>query len=213
MSILMTIALSIFGVDLAERAATRARAQTAADAAALATIAESGPYGSAVPRSAAARYAALNDATVVECRCEPGATAVQVSVVVDGVEARARAVIEPDAIGPATGVAAIDGLHPSLERAVASLVSESGGSIHVVSGFRSPQEQAALWASALQRYGSAEAADDWVAPPGHSMHERGLAVDLGGDLQEAERLVSTLGLPLHAPLANEPWHFELIGTR
>ena len=54
---------------------------------------------------------------------------------------------------------------------------------------------------------------DWVAPPGHSMHERGLAVDLGGDLARAVQLIDELDLPLHRPLANEPWHFELIGSR
>ncbi|MEA2485709.1 MAG: D-alanyl-D-alanine carboxypeptidase, partial [Actinomycetota bacterium] len=58
-----------------------------------------------------------------------------------------------------------------------------------------------------------EAADDWVAPPGGSMHERGLAVDLGGDLQLAVRIVAQLHLPLWRPLMNEPWHFELIGSR
>jgi hypothetical protein len=45
------------------------------------------------------------------------------------------------------------------------------------------------------------------------MHERGLAVDLGGDVEEAAELVRKLGLPLHRPLANEPWHFELAGSR
>jgi hypothetical protein len=65
----------------------------------------------------------------------------------------------------------------------------------------------------LERYGDAEAADDWVARPGTSMHERGLAVDLGGDLVLAESLIIELGLPIHSPLPNEPWHFELLGGR
>ena len=70
-----------------------------------------------------------------------------------------------------------------------------------------------MWADALRRYGSREAADDWVAPPGHSMHEKGLAIDLGGDLNLAARLVDELDLPLHRPLPHEPGHFELLGTR
>jgi hypothetical protein len=45
------------------------------------------------------------------------------------------------------------------------------------------------------------------------MHERGLAVDLGGDLIRAVQLIEELDLPLYRPLANEPWHFELIGSR
>jgi hypothetical protein len=45
------------------------------------------------------------------------------------------------------------------------------------------------------------------------MHERGLAVDLGGDTGLAARLVADLGLSLYRPLPHEPWHFELVGTR
>ncbi len=75
------------------------------------------------------------------------------------------------------------------------------------------QEQAMLWADALRRYGTAEVADDWVAPPGHSMHERGLAVDLAGDMSLAVRLIDELGLPLWRPMQHEPWHFELLGSR
>jgi hypothetical protein len=43
------------------------------------------------------------------------------------------------------------------------------------------------------------------------MHEMGLAVDLGGDLALAERLIERFGLPLASPLSHEPWHFELRG--
>jgi hypothetical protein len=93
------------------------------------------------------------------------------------------------------------------------LETESNGSVWLTSGYRSHEEQAVLWAAALKKYGSAEIADDWVAPPGHSMHERGLAVDLDGDLDAAVALIERLNLPLHWPLANEPWHFELLGSR
>ena len=74
-------------------------------------------------------------------------------------------------------------------------------------------EQRILWKAALERYGSPDRADDWVARPGTSMHERGLAVDLGGDLSVAVALVDELRLPLRRPLENEPWHFELEGAR
>jgi len=81
--------------------------------------------------------------------------------------------------------------------------------VSLVSGFRSSADQALLWETALDRYGDPEVADDWVARPGTSMHERGLAVDLSGDLDRAASLVRELGLPLIRPLANEPWHFQL----
>jgi hypothetical protein len=85
--------------------------------------------------------------------------------------------------------------------------------VRVLSGFRSRAQQSVLWADALATYGDPELADDWVAPPGFSMHERGLAVDLGGDLDLARRLIGELGLPLVQPLSHEPGHYELAGSR
>ena len=137
----------------------------------------------------------------------------QVRVEVAGVLADARAVFDPTALGPqAVGLDA-RGLDSRLAAALRAIVLESRGAVRVVSGYRSPAEQSELWTEALQRYGSPERADDWVAPPGSSMHERGLAVDLGGDLDLAVELVDRLDLPLWRPLANEPWHFELVGSR
>jgi hypothetical protein len=40
-----------------------------------------------------------------------------------------------------------------------------------------------------------------------------MAVDLGGDLSLAVRLITRMHLPLWRPLPNEPWHFELNGSR
>ena len=212
-SCVLALLLTGFSVRISVVGTRDARAQLAADAASLAAIAESGPAGGGDPVAAAARFAALNGATLVDCLCERGATAMQVAVAVDGAGARARAVIDVDALGPVNVGASTARLHPTLRKSVDVLVSRSRGLVHVVSGWRSSQEQAILWADALRRYGSAEVADDWVAPPGHSMHERGLAVDLGGDLELADRLARDLHLPLHRPLGNEPWHFELVGAR
>jgi LAS superfamily LD-carboxypeptidase LdcB len=134
---------------------------------------------------------------------------------VEGVIAEARAVLDPEAIFPApvpSDASAMDHLHPSLDSAVRRLIQAAAGRLRVVSGFRSTARQTELWDQALARYGSAEAADDWVARPGRSMHERGLAVDLAGDLDLAVELIGRLGLPLHRPLPNEPWHFELLGA-
>lgn len=196
-----------------DAATSDARAQLAADAASLAAVAESGPNGSGLPASAARRYAELNDARIVECICDPGATAMQVTVAIGDVTATARAEIDPDALAPADLFSATVRLQPMLQTAVTQLLFAGHGSIRVVSGYRSSDEQARLWADALATYGTAERADDWVAPPGGSMHERGLAVDLGGDLMLAQRLVASMGLPLVQPLDNEPWHFELAGAR
>jgi Flp pilus assembly protein TadG len=215
-SCLLALLTAGFAVDLSHVSSLRSRAQIAADAAALAAVAESSPYGTGLHKPAALDYARANGAELLECLCEPGATAVQVRVQVEGVIAEARAVLDPEAIGPApvSSVAATTrGLHPSLEKAVRRLVHAAAGRLRVASGYRSTARQTELWEQALARYGSAEAADDWVARPGASMHERGLAVDLAGDLDLAVEIVGRLHLPLHRPLPNEPWHFELLGSR
>ncbi|MDQ3915718.1 MAG: D-alanyl-D-alanine carboxypeptidase family protein [Actinomycetota bacterium] len=193
-------------------ATARARTQLAADAAALAAVAESAPHGTGRPFEAATEYAQANGARLVDCFCDEGATAMQVSVTVGGAVAEARAVMDPTLLAPAR-MAGADGLHPQLAAAVDRLLDAAFGRVWIVSGRRTTERQAELWADALEKYGSPEAADDWVAPPGSSLHEKGLAVDLGGDLAEAARLVDELGLPLHRPLPHEPHHFELWGSR
>lgn len=213
LSLLLAVTMTLFGAEIAGRSADRTRAQLAADAAALAAIAESGPYGGGDPEEVAAEYARLNGARLMSCACPGGATAMQVEVAVGDVTARARAVIEPELLLPRVESFSATGMHPLLKASIDKLIEHSGGSVYVVSGYRSLREQQVLWADALRRYGSAEAADDWVAPPGHSMHERGLAVDLGGDLALAASLVDELDLPLHRPLPHEAHHFELLGSR
>lgn len=205
----LALLLSGFAADLASASTLRARAQLAADAAALAAVAESGPYGDGEHERAAARFAVANGARLLECLCEPGATAVQVRVAVEDVVADAGATFDPSMLMPGASFATA-GLHPSLQASVDRLLSASKGAVTLVSGRRTTERQSELWADALVRYRDPEIADNWVARPGNSMHERGLAVDLGGDLALAARLVEYLGLPLYRPLANEPYHFELL---
>lgn len=113
----------------------------------------------------------------------------------------------------AVSTSSVGGLHPTLAQAVGALINASGGKVWLVSGFRSTAHQYELWVQALQKYGSPEKADNWVAPPGSSFHERGWAVDLGGDLDLAVRLIQEMQLPLWRPMSWEPWHFELLGSR
>lgn len=208
-SVLISLLVTVAGMRDGRLIAVEARAQAAADAAALAAVAESAPFGAGAHRYQARRFAELNGAELVSCLCYPGATAVQVVVALRGTQARARAVLDPDLLMPAVG----EGLHPTLARAVALLQQSSGGAVRVSSGFRTGAEQRQLWRSAVAAHGDPETADDWVARPGTSMHERGLAVDLSGDIRLAERLVIELGLPLYRPFPHEPWHFEVIGSR
>ncbi len=207
--IVLSLGVGAHLVDVGEVVARRARAQLAADAAALAAVAESGPWGRNLPEFEARRFAEANAGRLVDCLCEDGASAVQVTVEVEGIVARARAVYEATAMLPDAQATARQGLAPAMADAVGRLITAAGGRVYIVSGWRSPSEQEVLWREALHDYGSPEAADDWVARPGTSMHERGLAVDLDGDLDHALRLITQLRLPLHRPLPHEPWHFEL----
>ena len=209
LSIALSLVLATFTRGLGDASASKAAAQTAADAAALAAVAESAPHGDGDPARAAETFAASNGAQLLSCWCEPGDTAMQVEAVVDDVVARARAVFDPSLLGPAWVSNEIEDLHPPLARAVETVIQAARGQVFVESGYRSRREQAILWSEALRRYGSPEAADDWVARPGTSRHEQGLAVDLGGDVEMAARLAHELGLPIYRPLPNEPWHFEL----
>lgn len=99
--------------------------------------------------------------------------------------------------------------------AIQKLIAASGGKISVSSGKRSSQRQAQLWAEALKKYGSPEKARKWVAPPGHSKHELGLANDLKfadpATRAWAHQHAGEFGLTF--PLANESWHIEPIGVR
>ena len=207
---LLSLVVMLGGVRQARELAVATRAQAAADAAALAAIAESASLGAGAHPYEARRFAEMNGAELISCLCYPGATAVQVEVSFEGARARARAVLDADLLVPGRTEG---GLHPTLARSLALLLERSGGRVWLSSGFRSPAAQRRLWAEALEEHVDPEAADDWVARPGTSLHEIGLAVDLGGDLEVAERLVAELGLPLHQPVPNERWHFELIGGR
>lgn len=204
---------ALFCRELSVAESSKVRAQTAADAAALAAVAESTPYGTGACELVARRYAELNGGRLIHCACEPRTASAEVEVEVGEASARARAVLDAALLAPQRVTFDHAGLDPLLASAVERLLSAADGRVSVVSGYRSPARQTMLWSEALRRYGSVDAANDWVAPPGDSVHELGLAVDLGGDLELATLLVDRLDLPLYRPLPNEPWHFELYGPR
>lgn len=102
-------------------------------------------------------------------------------------------------------MAGFDGLETSFAQRLQDLVNASGGRIWIVSGYRSVEEQEALWAEAVAQYGPDEARN-WVAPPGKSNHNRGFAADLDGDLDLAHQLAPQFGLSF--PMGHEPWHIE-----
>lgn len=113
-------------------------------------------------------------------------------------------------------------LSPTFAASLRQLISAAPSPLSIVSGYRSPEHQAELYAAALQKYGSEREARRWVAPPGHSMHGKGEAVDLGfggGGLGGGDRSLidwthqhaGEYGLTF--PLSNENWHIEPMGAR
>jgi hypothetical protein len=115
-------------------------------------------------------------------------------------------------------------LNPEYAARVAQMLSAADqelgqGSLKITSAYRSPDLQAKLYADAVKKYGSPEAARKWVAPPGKSKHNAGLAVDFaaaGGGLlrdpnsREAKWIKANAGrFGLDVPMSWEPWQVEL----
>ena len=91
------------------------------------------------------------------------------------------------------------GLDPRVLRALSAAEIRLGRAITIVSGYRSHEEQAALWAR--------RASNPFpVAEPGSSKHEQGLAVGLS--VADAA-LVESLGVGLCRPYPRDPVHLEL----
>jgi hypothetical protein len=195
-----TAILAFLTADLARVASARTRAQTAADAAALAAAQELIAPSLDSPREVANEYAERHGAVVTRCECDIASdeAVVQVELPVSlpflgrsmRVLATARAVVEPEGF---------EGLHPMLARRLSCLFLKVSG-LSIVSGFRTREEQAALF----------EEKPELAAPPGHSMHELGLAADLGypsdAARSQAHALAASCGLEF--PVSYEPWHVE-----
>lgn len=104
-----------------------------------------------------------------------------------------------------------------------------------VSGWRSLEEQLAIYQESLRENGP-EFTARFVAMPGHSEHQTGLAIDLGlrqpdidfirpafpyeGICQKFRELAPAFGFIERYPagkehitgIAHEPWHFRYVGT-
>ena len=187
------IGLACLGLGrFAGGAVDAASARTAADAAALA--------GSLGGESSARALAAANGGRVVSYEAAGGDVRVGVQVGAALVTARSRSSRDRGSSGPVN--ARETGMAPGLRAALARAEQLLGVPVPVTSGFRSAPEQRRLWLGrAANRFP--------VAPPGTSMHERGLAVDVPEAF--ADRLAAVgrqAGLCRPFPVA-DPVHFEL----
>lgn len=110
---------------------------------------------------------------------------------------------------------AVTELDPDLLAALQDAAAEAdaaGVGLRINSGWRSRAYQQWLLDEAVAEYGSYEEARRWVATPEVSHHISGDAVDVGPPDAAAwlESHGSRWGLC--RVYANEPWHFELVGT-
>lgn len=117
----------------------------------------------------------------------------------------------PAAVAPEGSGGDVERLVPAVRRAVeraTAAAARDGVALSVSSGWRSADHQARLHAEAVAKYGSPEAARQWVLPPGESEHVRGRAVDIAP--REAAAWLDEHGerFGLCRRYDNEPWHFE-----
>lgn len=122
-------------------------------------------------------------------------------------------------------------------RALSRLMERLDGWKYIVpvSGWRSLREQQAIYDESIREHGP-EFTRQFVALPGHSEHQTGLAVDLGlrqekvdfirpafpyqGVCQAFRELAPAYGFIERYPagkeavtgIAHEPWHFRFVGT-
>lgn len=110
---------------------------------------------------------------------------------------------------------------------------KNGVGLVAFSAYRSPVRQKELFIDAQRRHGR-RAAALWVAPPGYSEHQTGLAFDMGDrdrpDTDDEQTFEATpayawlsaraaeFGFELSFPRENfqgisyEPWHWRFVGT-
>jgi hypothetical protein len=120
------------------------------------------------------------------------------------------------------------GLRPDFARSLAAMLRAADAelgprALRITSAYRSPEVQERLFADAVKRYGSEAAARRWVAPPGRSRHNSGVAVDLADangrmlrdpNSREARWVAENAArFGLSTPLSWEPWHVEPAGSR
>lgn len=115
-------------------------------------------------------------------------------------------------------------LHPTMRQRVEQLVAASGGKVGIGQAYRSKAEQESMFRSRYRKTSSPtdkSGNKNWqwdgsywehvsgaqAAPPGRSMHEIGLAVDLTGDMDWISANAARFGLKNFTSLG-EPWHVQ-----
>ena len=115
---------------------------------------------------------------------------------------------------------------------------KEGISLKVVSGYRTREQQEKMYQDEIDLFlqegydqlAAEKLAGQWVAVPGTSEHETGLALDINADNHETQRESAYLWLDENAAqygfvrryskgkesitgIANEPWHYRYVGKK
>lgn len=128
---------------------------------------------------------------------------------------------ELDTYDDGGSVVGTEGLTDNFSQRLSQFIIDArtqGIDLNVGSGYRSYEKQKKLWEQALKKYGSPEKARKWVAPPGSSNHNKGLAVDLSSSglfLGKDKNVKATEWAHANAKkyglnfrMGHEPWHIE-----
>lgn len=120
----------------------------------------------------------------------------------------------------------ITAMQPIMRDSLAAMMNAAPDNVKeglgILSGTRTVERQQQLWNAAVKKYGSAEKARKWVAPPGKSQHNHGNAADLSwnGDYfskapADVQKWVhdNSARFGLTFPLPNEAWHIETEDAR
>lgn len=102
---------------------------------------------------------------------------------------------------------------PKFEGSLLRFLNENPYGVGISSLDRSNEHQAELYAKAQAKYGAN--ANQWVAPPGRSNHNRGVAADLSYEDDNARKWAheNAPKYGLAFPLSNEAWHVEPANAR
>lgn len=98
----------------------------------------------------------------------------------------------------------------ALEEMFAACKAEAGVTLKAVSGYRSYQRQATIYQNKLDKVGTRERADQYVARPGASEHQLALAMDIGQKSDDVN-LTSSFGRTKGGKwVAENCWRFGFI---
>jgi hypothetical protein len=102
------------------------------------------------------------------------------------------------------------GMYAPFQSAIDRMIADAPGKITVASGYRTPEEQEALWNQHAAKYPDPEVRDDYVARAGQSSHNYGLAADLSYADQEAIKWAQENApkYGLNFRMGHENWHIE-----